>query len=103
MGPSTRCRAPIVTACMYASRASVTSPLLVRVEQRLGLEQVDAAVDQVDEMADLRLLLDLLGDEPLKELEASVVPGAPSDLGRFIELPGHGTLGLERALDRVER
>ena len=44
--------------------------LLEPVEQRLRLEQVDAAVDEVDDRLELGLLLDLFLDEPLEELVA---------------------------------
>ena len=43
------------------------------IELGLRLEQVDAAVDEVDDVLQLRLLLDLLRDEPLEELVAAMI------------------------------
>ena len=72
--------------------------LLELVEERLGLEQVDAAVDEVDDVLDLRLLLDLLLDEPLEELVAAVVAVGDRDSRHPVELGGDRPLRLEGAL-----
>ena len=71
------------------------------VEQRLGLEQVDAAVDEVQERRHGALLLHLLLDEPLHELERPVVLRVPGGVGQRLEL--RGDLGLARLgdLDRL--
>src|SRR5690349_11223139 len=54
-------------------------------------------------MADLRLLLDLLGDEPLEELEPAMVAGGPADLGGPVELTGDRPFGLEGPPGGLER
>ena len=90
-------------ACQRERRAGAARRrgLLELVEQGLGLEQVDAAVDEVDDRLQLGLLLDLLLDEPLEELEAAVVAGRGRDGGHPVELRGDVRLRLERALGRV--
>src|SRR5687767_12539446 len=77
-------------ASVAGGRISVTRrPSLEPVEQGLGLEQVDPALDEVDDGLDLGLLLDLLLDEPLQELVTAMIAGLEGDRRHAIELDRH--------------
>ena len=89
---------PSAAVAVNASAAAVAS--LEAVEQGLRLEQVDAAVDEVDDRLQLGLFLDLLLDEPLQELVAAVIAGRRATRGHPVELGGDLPLGLERPLPR---
>ena len=73
---SRRWRSCVDGRCRWRARACQCGRLARRMlrysngpRRALRLEQVDAAVDEVDDRLELRLLLDLLLDEPLEELE----------------------------------
>ena len=70
---------------------------------RLGLEQVQAALDEGEQRRHRALLLDLLLDEPLEELEGPVVVRLAGRGGEILELLGDATLAGLRDRDRLAR
>ena len=67
----------------------------------LRVEQVDPAVDEVEQARGRPLLLDLLLDEPQEELEGPVVLGVAGRVGEDLELAGDLALAGLRDDDRV--
>src|SRR5664280_1281481 len=85
-----------------SARRRRTGPRLrLPLEQLLGGEEVDPAVDQVQQPAHRALLLDLLLDEPLQELEAAVIRRRRRGAGERVELSGHAKLALKSGPDRL--